>query len=567
MSAVKIEQNDGANRPQASRRTFCLVQITRTGDLLQVLQAVQYFRYEHPDVRLILVAREQFYRPVAFLLDTYFDAIHLLDGKTLAAPTLHESANALKPFLNKLAHENIEVLANLSYSKSSTYLSSIIPARKRIGPHYDKLGKVIIPDGWSQFVYSNVLTGPHNPFSLVDLYKKVIGVKNKMRPKAADRARSEKIVVHAFASSAKKRWRHEKWSEVIYRALKDFPKHEIILVGGKADLPEAEKLMASPSLARFLPRIISYVGTHSPQDVFAALKDAALFIGHDSMVGHLAAIAGTPSLTISLGPVRPQETTPYGNNSYCISAATKCHPCFPDTPCDFYQCHVDIPHQAVAEVVNSLLTHGEVTRENLKAKISQFHLANVIVSKGEFTDNNLWRAAPLNATSSRPHDVLRPLYRTLWLYVLSQSEEKAPIPEIGAQAMKDFQDLAQGLQQLFELCHYGKKYCTYILQEISSPTPALKKIKDYSDKIDEIDKLLEMIKARYEPLSPIVNFHLISKSNILGNNLVELSENTFISFDSMAGHVTALYELIDTVASDHKTRQKNAEGPKATNNV
>ncbi len=199
MNAVKIEQP-----PQASRKTFCLVQITRTGDLLQVLQAVQYFRYEHPDIRLILVAREQFYRPVAFLLDTYFDAIHLLDAKSIAAPTLREAASNLKPFIAKLAAENIDVLANLSYSKSSSYLSSIIPARKKIGPHYDKLGKVLIPDSWSQFVYSNVLTGPHNPFSLVDLYKKVIGVKNKMRPKVQVRQRSDRIVIHAFASSAKK---------------------------------------------------------------------------------------------------------------------------------------------------------------------------------------------------------------------------------------------------------------------------------------------------------------------------------------------------------------------------
>ena len=84
------------------------------------------------------------------------------------------------------------------------------------------------------------------------------------------------------------------------------------------------------------------------------------------MVGHLAALFNTPSLTISLGSVRPQETTPYHQNAYNIAPKTKCFPCFPSDACAGFQCHHDIPHQAISGSIKMLIAKNELSIAELK---------------------------------------------------------------------------------------------------------------------------------------------------------------------------------------------------------
>lgn len=552
MGARKIELVETDNKIHKTKKsTICLVQLTRIGDIVQTLQAVRYFRYEHPGIRIIIVAREQFYKPIAFLADGIFDAVYLLRAQDYLKEDYHSN---LRNFVNKVSEESIDVLINFSYSKSSSFLCSLIQARSKLGPFYNTKSKIVINDSWSQYIYSNVLGGPYNPFSLVDLYKRVVGVKNKYRPSInINELKEKKIIIHPFASDEKKKWKSQKWTEIIYKTLKDLEAYEVVLVGSKEDEIAAREITESALLNKYKNRLRSLVGTSDLEGVYQELKNCHLFIGHDSVVGHLASFADCKSLTVSLGPVRPHETTPYGNKSFCITSNTKCRPCYPDTKCDFFQCHVDIPYQLICETIRLLINNTDLTSEVVKKHISPFHLANACIYKGEMTEANLFRLKFLTGQGNvRSHDVIKPLYRSIWNFALSSLEEEASIPEISKENYEAFIDHSNGIKQLFELCQFGKKYCEGILKEVSASSPELKKIKDHSDKIDEIDELLNILKSRYPMIAPIVNYHLIMKSNIAGINIVELAENTFVTFETLAGHTAALFELCELTSGEFK---------------
>ena len=61
------------------KNTFCVVQVSRFGDLLQTYQVAKAFKKAHQQIKLILVCRSQFGRPLSFLLEETFDEIHYLD--------------------------------------------------------------------------------------------------------------------------------------------------------------------------------------------------------------------------------------------------------------------------------------------------------------------------------------------------------------------------------------------------------------------------------------------------------------------------------------------------------
>ena len=53
---------------------------------------------------------------------------------------------------------------------------------------------------------------------------------------------TQTIVLHPFASSKKKRWGINKWSELIFKLAKDNPRYDFHIVGGPEDSAEAKRL-------------------------------------------------------------------------------------------------------------------------------------------------------------------------------------------------------------------------------------------------------------------------------------------------------------------------------------
>ena len=81
---------------------------------------------------------------------------------------------------------------------------------------------------------------------------------------------------------------------------------------------EAERAMAAPVLAAF-PHAVDLVGTLSLPEVAAVLRRAALFLGNDSGLMHLAAAAGAPTIGL-FGMSDPREYGPAGPRAVAVQA-------------------------------------------------------------------------------------------------------------------------------------------------------------------------------------------------------------------------------------------------------
>jgi ADP-heptose:LPS heptosyltransferase len=538
--------------------TIALLQLTRLGDLVQTVQAVQNFKSTHPNYRIVLIARSQFARPLSFLLNQYFDKVYTLDTQHIFQDSeingLGKSINNLNSFLSELKNESINALINLSFSKSSSYLASVIPAQHKIGAFYDFNNKIQINDKWSQILYSTVMRGALNPYSLVDLFKNIIGIKSvePVTPSpAALNARSNVIIVHPFASSERKAWKSEKWVEVIYKTLKDNDKCTIAIVGAKNEILKSQIITESPLLRPFSARLLNVTGKTSIEELSRLISDAKLFVGHDSMVGHLAALNNTPTLTISLGNVRPHETTPYHANAYNLAPRTKCFPCFPSDSCAYTQCHHDIPYQIVSNIIKQLMTGNGIDQEWIKNANSSFHVSSVNFYRSRFQNGQFTLDSMINDHLDIS-DIFRTFYRITWSFVLNDQEDNFPFPKLTPNTHRDLLDAMTGLQHLFELSEFGQKYSRYILEEISSATPSISKIKEYSKKIDEIDHLQTMVQKTSPYLAPVIDYFTVRKGNLFGENIVKLTESSYYCFEENASLTSVMYELIQNTIAEYK---------------
>ena len=87
---------------------------------------------------------------------------------------------------------------------------------------------------------------------------------------------------------------------------------------------ETERAMAAPLLAA-LPDAIDLAGRLSLPEAAACLARAALYVGNDSGLMHLAAASGAPTLGL-FGPTPVAEYAPAGPRAVAVSAPGGCMP-------------------------------------------------------------------------------------------------------------------------------------------------------------------------------------------------------------------------------------------------
>lgn len=557
------KKNNTEIPPKEVKKTIAIIQVLRLGDIVQTIQTAKSLRAAHGDkYNLLLIARKQFASHLRDMIDEVFDECITIDLKDLVLKSpvvnLENSLANIKELKDKINSHSIDVCINISYSKTANYLMSLITSKHKVGPYYNSSATVDINDKWSQYLYANVLETTLNTFNLVDLYKFIIGIDpNETPDNKVNHGEKKNIYLHPFASDKKKVWNAGKWVEVIFKFLKDNEDKEIFIVGSKEDKTNAESITSNPLLSSFKDRLTDITGEYNISELRELFDEKSMFIGHDSMVSHLASLKKVPIITVSLGPVRTAESIPYIAGAINLSPQTKCFPCKPDTACDFYQCHADVPYQAVNEVLGLVSKGMEVTEESLNKNLSHFHLNSIDISRSKFNSLGLLTLEPIIKDEISYNDTLKKFYTITWAFLLNELEANNEIPKISDKTHQKLLQDMQGLQQLFELCEFGKKYSRYILEEISAETPNLNKIKDFSKKVDEIERLADIISETYPQICPIINFGKVSRANLRGENLVELTESSFYSFHDQANATSVMYELCEKTLTKNQKNRSN----------
>lgn len=127
------------------------------------------------------------------------------------------------------------------------------------------------------------------------------------------------VVIHPFSSKEPRTWPSRRFREIISRLLeKDTA---VVLLGSPREREKAQSLLEN------LRGVIDLTTCNwGPGEMAALLEKASLFIGNDSGPGHLAAAAGTPTITIH-GPTSPKITGPRGDEARYVWKAFSCSPC------------------------------------------------------------------------------------------------------------------------------------------------------------------------------------------------------------------------------------------------
>ena len=172
----------------------------------------------------------------------------------------------------------------------------------------------------------------------------------KMLPPDFDALRHPFIAFVLGASWESKVWSFEKYLQLARHVLSKL-NLRIVLVGDDSQAATAKNLIKNLDD----PGLVNLVGNTSLMELTAILKAAVAGIGPDSGPGHLAAVVGTPFISL-FGPTSPKRTAPFGYEDLVVTAGINCSPCYKRRCPDRHKkCMYDIDVDAVAEKITKIL--------------------------------------------------------------------------------------------------------------------------------------------------------------------------------------------------------------------
>jgi heptosyltransferase III len=123
---------------------------------------------------------------------------------------------------------------------------------------------------------------------------------------AGARPFNHRLAVHPASGSPKKNWALEKWIDLLSMLGPGFD--ELTVVSGEADMDVTKSL-----LPRISGKNVRLLENRPLWDLVTELREAVLFLGHDTGVTHLAAAAGTSTVAL-FGPTDPAIWAPKGEH-------------------------------------------------------------------------------------------------------------------------------------------------------------------------------------------------------------------------------------------------------------
>jgi lipopolysaccharide heptosyltransferase I len=338
-------RNSQLTTHNASLTKILVIRLTSLGDVLLATPAVQAIKKNFPSANISWLVEGN----VAGLLAHQDFVDHVIEfpraklERSLRNGRLLQAARTFSAFFRRLREEEYDAVLDLHGIMKSAVFVKMARTRRRIG--FD----AIFAKEASWMVYNEKVGGGDRRMHKVErgrLGASFLGAEAFPKPNLRTSAEADRyvddylkrsgiasplFVVNPFCSrgSEFKRWELAKYGELIGRLGKETGATTMI-VWGPGEEKEARRLreMGGDHAVLSCPTTVS--------QLLSLMKRTDLYVGGDTGVMHLAALAGVPVVAI-FGPTDHLVNGPYGEGHTIVRKEQSCTPCR-DKDCESREC-------------------------------------------------------------------------------------------------------------------------------------------------------------------------------------------------------------------------------------
>ncbi|MEO6201924.1 MAG: glycosyltransferase family 9 protein [Nitrospirales bacterium] len=351
-----------------------IINITRMGDLIQMVPLLSRLEEEWPGVGIDLIVDKEFAH-VASLIPgirqvLMFDFQLLMDESRVRARDVVALYQDLAHWVQPLLQVGYDRVVNLTFNRRSAFLVKYFGCSDERGMSTALDGSFVVKNPWMKYFVDFHVYRPLNRFNIVDLlalggsgtgsfHPLRLDVPQDMQKWAQTYVRQagtadEWIAIQVGASDPMKAWRPEYFGQMMARLSQQRPVG-FVLIGTKKEEADVREAIRCYRQAGGLGIICEAVGQTTVPQLVALLELCQLMVTNDTGPMHMAVGVNTPVLNVSVGHVNFWETGPFGPGHWVVQPDIICGPCGFDKVCPHHACKDQILPQEVAELCLHLL--------------------------------------------------------------------------------------------------------------------------------------------------------------------------------------------------------------------
>ena len=399
-----------------------VIQTSRFGDLLQTTPMLHTLRRRYSKADITVLSRYnvlEVYRDNPDVDHVELFNIEEYTERLMAAPSDIFSYYAeLRDSVKHLKAKGFDMVINITHDRFSSFLTYLIspPEIRGMFLSPDTKLRLQVNGFWFQYLRCASNFRTIASFNLVDIYKNIIGGDCKTEDLYFSVPPASKLKAEELLPASSQRTfigfqlgtstNNRRWPARYFAQLGDMIQKEdgeqVVFLGTKN-----EKWLGDEVTGLMKKRPINLIGETNITELAGVLSRCSLLVTNDTGTMHLAEAVGTKCIALFFESANPYQTGPYGAGHIICSPDLDCFPCSTIEECEDKKCLDMIPSESVFNLVryqlglessgDGSIGHGTRIHETL---ISRF---------------GIWDAWPLNPTLLQKQDLIRKIYRNMWI--------------------------------------------------------------------------------------------------------------------------------------------------------
>ncbi len=516
-----------------------IINITRMGDLIQMIPLLSRLDEEWPGVAIDLIVDKEFVH-VAMLIPGLrhvfaYDFQELMDDSRVCARDVVTLYQNLSSWTNSLVQVGYDRVINLTFNRRSAFLVKFFGCDDERGMTTAQDGSFLVKNPWMKYFLDFHVYRQVNRFNIVDLFAlggsgpgsfhpiRVV-VPKELREWAKrflcqSGTPDRWVAVQVGASDPMKAWRPEYFGQMMASLSKE-ENIGFVLIGTKKEEPVVHEAVQVYRQAGGQRHLCEAVGKTSVPELFALLEQCHLMVTNDTGPMHMAVGVNVPVVNVSVGHVDFWETGPFGPGHWVVQPDIVCGPCGFDKVCPHHACKDQIIPEEIGKLCLYILGRGDLPPFLSKMRVyeggvNEDHLGTFVLRAGHESPLTAWYGAYWK----------RHWYEWFTGQHSSQPISSEPPYDLG-EAIQVWEQLAP---QLNVLCDQAEKVLQICQQQ---PVP-----------VGELKEVQEQLKygtlAMKELVRPSLAFGPLAVASI--RETFNLEENTLVG---MAEEYAAAYQLL-----------------------
>jgi len=407
-----------------------VIQTSRFGDLIQTTPMLHVLRRKYPEASITVLSRYN-------VMEIYkenpdVDYVELFNIEEYTNRLLNNSQDLfnfyteLRDAVNRLKLVKFDLVINSTHDRFSSFLAYLIRAPETKGMFISSTHKlrILVSGFWFRYLRCTSEFREIASFNLADIYKNAVGGSIETRDlffntpseslqKADDfLSPAGKDLFVGFqlgTSTGARRWPLRYFIE-LGNLLQEIDGIRIVLLGSKNESDLGEKVMN-----QMTREPINLIGKTDITGLAGILNRCALLVTNDTGTMHLAEAVGTKCVALFFESANPFQTGPYGAGHIICSSDLDCFPCPTIFKCNNKKCLDLISVETVFRLVNYKLGKSEQKEIQITTGMR--------VHETRFNQLGVWDALPIDKMELSNNDLIRRVYRNMWISYAEESEE------------------------------------------------------------------------------------------------------------------------------------------------